>query len=80
LRDVRRFERLGFLDIDWKDYSFARHLNAARSTNPILTVARDIENIDNLRQTLDEARELRRYANDVIIVPKDPRLGDTWTR
>ncbi|HMF24552.1 MAG TPA: DUF6610 family protein, partial [Pseudolabrys sp.] len=76
LRDIRRFERLGFLDIDWKNYSFKRHLSAARSTNPMLTVARDIENIDDLWQTLDEAHELRRYANDVIIVPKDPRLGD----
>lgn len=76
LRDVRRFERLGLLDIDWKDYSFARHLNAARSTYPLLTVARDIENIDNLERTLDEARELHRYADNVIIVPKDLRLRD----
>jgi hypothetical protein len=74
LRDVRRFDRLGFLDIDWKNYSFARHLSAARSTNPMVTVAQDIVNIDNLWQTLDEAHELRRYADDVIIVPKDIRL------
>jgi hypothetical protein len=76
LRDIRRFERLGFLDIDWKNYSFARHLSAARSTNPMLTVARDIEDIDQLLRTLDEAHELRRYADDVIIVPKDPQLRD----
>lgn len=76
LRDVRRFERLGFLDIDWKNYSFARHLSAARSTNPMVTVARDIVSICDLRRTLDEAHELRRYADDVIIVPKDPQLGD----
>ncbi|HWM45599.1 MAG TPA: DUF6610 family protein [Xanthobacteraceae bacterium] len=76
LRDIRQFERLGFLDIDWKNYSFTRHLNAARSTRPILTVARDIENIDDLCRTLDEAHELSRYADEVIIVPKDPRLRE----
>ena len=26
LRDVKRFPRLGFLDIDWKNYDFSRHL------------------------------------------------------
>src|SRR5262249_48354755 len=43
LRDVRRFGRLGFLDIEWKRYDFQRHLEAAAHTRPMLTVARDIE-------------------------------------
>ena len=42
-RDVRRFPRLGFLDIDWKNYDFRRHLDAAKLTTPIITVARDVE-------------------------------------
>ena len=76
LRDVRRFDRLGFLDIDWRNYNFAKHLAAAKLVRPMLTVARDIESIDFLDRTLDEARELLQYADDVIIVPKDPRLGE----
>lgn len=76
LRDTRRFDRLGFLDIDWRNYNFVRHLEATRSTRPMLTVARDIENIDNLDRTIDEARALLHYADAVILVPKDPRLGE----
>jgi hypothetical protein len=76
LRDAKRFERLGFLDIDWKGYDFARHLSAARSTRPLVTVARDIEDIADLNRTLDEASYLARYAAKVIVVPKDPRLAD----
>jgi hypothetical protein len=75
LRDARRFERLGFLDINWKNYNFSRHLEAARSTRPMLTVARDIEDLADLDRTLDEAFELLCYADAVIVVPKDPRLG-----
>jgi hypothetical protein len=76
LRDVRRFDRLGFLDIDWRNYNFARHVEAARATRPMLTVGRDIEDIENLERTLDEGRALLDYADGVIIVPKDPRLGE----
>ncbi len=25
LRDVRKFDQIGFLDIDWKNYNFRRH-------------------------------------------------------
>ncbi len=39
LRDIRSFDRLGFLDIEWVDYHFGRHLEAARSTRPLVTVA-----------------------------------------
>lgn len=76
LRDARRFDRLGFLDIDWRNYDFRRHLEAAKFTRPVLTVARDIENIAHLERTLDEARTLLLFADAVIVVPKDPRLGD----
>lgn len=76
LRDSRRFDRLGFLDIDWKKYNFGRHLAAAKATRPLLTVARDIEDIDQLERTLDEARTLLLFADEVIVVPKDPRLGE----
>jgi len=74
LRDARRFERLGFLDIDWKSYNFPRHLEAARFTRPLLTVARDVEDIREINRTLDEAHQLQMYAEKVVIVPKDPQL------
>lgn len=76
LRDVRKFERLGFLDIDWKNYSFSKHLLAAKAAKPMLTVARDVECIDYLNRTIDEAHELHQYCDEVIIVPKDPKLRD----
>lgn len=76
LRDIRRFDRLGFLDINWKNYNFIKHLEAARETRPLLTVARDIENLDHLSQTLDEAYQLLEYAETVVVVPKDLRLTD----
>jgi hypothetical protein len=56
LRDAKRFERLGFLDISWKDYNFVRHIQAAKATRPIMTVARDVDEIGQLGRTLDEAR------------------------
>jgi len=75
LRDVRRFDRLGFLDIDWKHYSFASHLAAAKSTSPLLTVARDIEQRSDLPRILDQAYELSVHCERVAIVPKDPLLA-----
>lgn len=42
----------------------------------MLTVARDLENIEDLDRTLDQARALGQYAGSVIIVPKDARLAD----
>ena len=75
LRDVRKFDRLGFLDIDWKNYDFKAHIKAARSTQPLITIARDIEQIKALPEILDQASELRRYANIVVVVPKARRLG-----
>lgn len=75
LRDVRRFDRLGFLDIDWSGYDFGRHLKAAKVSRPMMTVARDICNVDDLERTLDQAHELSTYADKVVVVPKDPRLA-----
>lgn len=74
LRDARRFDRLGFLDIDWKNYNFARHLEAARSTRPLLTVARDLERIEDVDRIVDQGNELLGYCDNVIMVPKDHRF------
>lgn len=74
LRDVRRFDRLGFLDIDWKDYDYHAHLQATKDTRPTLTVARDIVNPKQLDRILYEALELSEWADNVIVVPKDLKL------
>jgi hypothetical protein len=41
---------MGFPDIEWRNYSFKRHLEAAKATNPIVTVALDIRNLRDLRR------------------------------
>lgn len=73
LRDVRDFPLAdyGFLDIHWKKYNFNQHLSAAAICRPLLTVARDVESLTDLRSILVEAEQLREYARHVIIVPKD---------
>lgn len=74
LRDIRRFDRLGFLDIDWKNYDYRKHLKAAKDTRPMLTVARDIISLNELDRILNEAFELSQWADKVIVVPKDIKL------
>ncbi|MDD5327477.1 MAG: hypothetical protein PHY02_06645 [Phycisphaerae bacterium] len=76
LRDVKTFNYLGFLDIDWKNYNFNRHLEAVKATCPYMTVARDIEDVKNLDQTIEQAYMLARYSKKVIVVPKDIRLSE----
>lgn len=74
LRNVKKYDRVGFLDIDWEEYNFVRHLKATKETRPILTVARDICNLSELDGIIDQAFELNQWADKVIIVPKDPHL------
>lgn len=76
LRDVKRFDRLGFLDIEWQNYDFNKHLQATKDTLPLLTVAQDIVDASDLSRVLDEAFALSQWAEKVIIVPKDPRLKE----
>ena len=75
LRDARSFDRLGFLDIDWREYDFRRHLAAARSTRPLCTVAQDVVRRRDLPRIIDQAFDLAQYADEVIIVPKDVCLA-----
>jgi hypothetical protein len=74
LRDVKGlpFEGRGFLDIDWKRYDFDRHLHAAQATRPLMTVARDVVHLRQLKAVLHEAEQLSKHAKFVIIVPKAP--------
>jgi hypothetical protein len=77
LRDIKtfEFENHGFLDINWKNYSFAQHLEAAAQKKPKLTIARDVECIFQLDKILHEAENLGQYSEHVAIVPKDPLLN-----
>lgn len=69
-RDVRRFERVGFLDINWKNYNYNSHLTATKITRPALTVARDIDDISDVDRIIDQAFELNLFADHVLVVPK----------
>lgn len=70
LRDVRQFKKLGFLDIDWKNYDFRRHLEAAARTRPMITVARDIEDRRSLHRIIDQAYRLKEYAQHSFLCRK----------
>ncbi len=74
LRDIRAEAAIGFLDIDWKNYTFEQHLYAASKVRPSLTVARDIERMDDLDAVLKQAEQLGKFCNDVAIVPKAKEL------
>lgn len=74
LRDVKSFTEIGFIDIDFKNYSFAKHLEAVMAFKPHLTVARDVFDLKDLDEILIEAEMLNKYAEKVIIVPKDIRF------
>lgn len=77
LRDVKtfKFSSTGFLDIDWKNYDFQRHLDVVAQHRPRLTIARDIECIFQVDAILKEAEKLSEYSLHVAVVPKDPKLN-----
>jgi len=81
LRDLKGidFESKGFLDIDWKKYSFSRHLDAVQEHKPYLTMARDVESIEELESILLEADILIKHSKHVAIIPKDIRLNNRLT-
>ncbi len=76
LRDVSHLETAGnlFLDIDWKDYCFEKHLEATRELSPHLTIAQDIVDSSNLTLVMQQADQLSKYSDLVAIVPKCIRL------
>jgi hypothetical protein len=74
LRDVRRFQKLGFLDIDWKRYDFVKHLEITSIARPIMTVACDVEHRRDLKRVVDQAYRLMEFSRYVVVVPKDRLL------
>lgn len=81
LRDLKGidFESKGFLDIEWKKYNFSRHLAAVQENKPFLTMARDVESIEQLDSILQEAEILIKFSKHVAIIPKDIRLNNRLT-
>ncbi|WP_223563862.1 DUF6610 family protein [Pantoea agglomerans] len=81
LRNIKGvdFEKKGFLDIDWKNYSFEKHLSAVIERKPFLTIARDVEDIYQLDSILKQAEVLKKYCEHVAIVPKDIRMNGNIT-
>lgn len=73
-RDVKNADQIGFIDIDWKNYDFNRHFEAVKRFRPLMTVAKDIENFDELDFILGQARAMADYCKYIIVVPKDARL------
>lgn len=77
LRDIKTFDfhSIGFLDIDWKNYNFEKHLQTAKTSKPKITIARDLECITELESVLSEAEQLSKHCKHVVIVPKDVKLN-----
>jgi hypothetical protein len=75
LRDLRGFDTVGLIDIEWRRYSFKRHLDAVRATRPWLTICQDLTHPRQLVRVLDQAAELRQYAEHVAVVPKHRSFG-----
>lgn len=76
LRDVQTYDRIGFLDIDWKNYDFELHLDIVRRTKPMLTIACDIERRDQIPRVIEQAYKLKQFASKVAVVPKPKCLAD----
>jgi hypothetical protein len=67
---------VGFIDIEWANYSFQRHLEAVRATRPLVTVAMDVTNPRRLPAIIDQALELNLYCDCVVVVPKHPSMAN----
>ncbi|WP_413165426.1 DUF6610 family protein [Aeromonas salmonicida] len=78
MRDVGTFdfEGIGFVDIDWKNYDFSKHLDVVAKYKPRITMARDVECIFSLDSILKEAEQLLLHSEQVAIVPKDQNLNE----
>ena len=76
LRDVSSFDRVHFIDIDWKNYDYKKHIEALKKCKPKYTVAKDWERARNLKSVLKQAESLFDYAENVIIVPKVQSLKE----
>jgi len=75
LDDLRRYEKIGvdvnFVDLHWEDPDPEALLAATMRHRPRYVVAGDYDG-SNFEEVNDRARQLRDYAENVIIVPHEP--------
>lgn len=76
IRDIKTFPNIAFIDIDWKNYCFEKHLEVVKKVRPKMTVARDVEDIKDLESILLESEILQKYCEYIIVVPKAIELID----
>jgi len=65
-----------FLDLNYKRPDFPRHLAAAKRYRPRFVVAGDIDKTEEMEGVLIQADALRRYSEEVIVVPKQTGMID----
>jgi hypothetical protein len=75
-RNLNGFEVAHFIDINWKQYDFKKHLESVKKFSPKYTVARDWEEEGDLAIILQQANILADYSEKVIIVPKVVHLKE----
>lgn len=79
-RDVREYQDVGFIDIDWKNYCFEKHLSAVKKIKPHMTVARDIDDFRDFDHIMGQAYQLLEYCDRVVIVPKDLKMRKIFNK
>lgn len=61
---------LFMVDNNWEDYSYNQHLKFVAKYKPHLATVRDIEGHTDQEQLYEQARELSRFCDRVVIIPK----------
>lgn len=64
----------GMIDINWKNYNWDNHLSVVKDHQPKYSVAPDITNREQLNKTINNAYELKKWSDFVIVVPKENNL------
>jgi hypothetical protein len=75
-RDIKHInERIGLIDIDWKNYSFYKHRKVVERFQPVATIAKDIFCHTEIDSVIGQAEVLKQNCDYVLIVPKSIRMA-----
>lgn len=80
-RTIKNGFEIDFLDFDFKHPDLDKHLELCENLTPKYACAPDIFRESELDSTLDYANELKRYSENVIIIPKCAcidRIEKSW--
>jgi hypothetical protein len=61
---------IAFVDNPYMKYDHQQHVNAVKSLRPKYATVLDVMSNDQLPQILDQAAEIAKYAENVIVIPK----------